>query len=301
MAGVKNQYNEKSEYTKANDSKQQRKPFDLHSPEAFPFLKEFRNNFISNQIGNYYYSCLLGKNFNQEEILYEEGGRWYWKGKLIDISLLLEEFRKIYGKNAKFKEGRLLNLLKKIDGKVDSPVGHKILEIFAEILPAHYSYMFNKQHYMEKVKTAKAILRKKRNAKKSILKKFQDQPNETERLTQEIDKTIAKSDAAFALLGTFLAYSSEGLPDIPPVMKMNKPQDFSYSEMAKGQFKNIANKFNKEYPFITKLRNEVHRLPGIETRMTGFEIDRHISSLLRYFNIDISADSLRKRTVRKSK
>ena len=107
----------------------------IHSPEYLDFHEDTISSVLANPegLGHYYYSKLLGEDFQEQDILYEEEGLWHWRGYLHPIKLLLDHFDKFHGSEAKSKERALVNRLKNLDKHASKNIGHTVLESLIDV------------------------------------------------------------------------------------------------------------------------------------------------------------------------
>jgi len=193
---------------------------DMHSSEWLPFYKESVSLVMASPIGRYYYNKLLGENCQENDILYEEKGRWFNKGHLFGIHILIDHFKSIHGDATKSDQDRLLRRLNRLDRKQGANIGHKVLEVLADFIPTQGIYSHNKEFYRTKIDKARAELKQMRRIKDSFLKRLAERDQipsrEIEELDKHIESAIKHSKAAASLLELLTFYHSGFLPGIPP-------------------------------------------------------------------------------------
>jgi len=193
---------------------------DMHSPKWLPFHKGKVSIVMASPIGRYYYRKLLGENCQEDDILYEDNARWFWRGRFFGILLLLDHFESIHGDAVKSREDRLVSKLERLDKKQGANIGHKVLEVLADFIPTQGIYSHNKEFYRTKIDKARAELRQMRRIKDSFLKRLAERDQipsrEIEELDKHIESAIIHSKATANLLKLLGFYHSGFLPGIPP-------------------------------------------------------------------------------------
>ena len=146
----------------------------INDKEYIPFHKEVFYQVIKSEIGKYYYAKVIGEELDVESLLFKEKGRWYWKGHLHDVNRLIEHFNNYQGKQATSNAKNLIKKLKNIDKQRGEDVGPRIIEVLADLVIILPISKLSIKAYQQKVKEARAKLKKLRTAKERFLEKLSD-------------------------------------------------------------------------------------------------------------------------------